>query len=115
MLKKIMGKKAEEMALRLLLGLGFQALHRNYRYGRAEIDLIVQKADLIVFVEVKAKSYTAFGHPEQTVSQAQQERIHRAASNFLQHQKTNTRIRFDIVAVLKQGNTWKATHFPDAF
>jgi putative endonuclease len=115
MSKKEIGRQAEDMAARFLREMGFEILFRNYRYGRAEIDLIAKKHDLLVFVEVKYRSYTAFGHPEQTVSPAQQLRIHHAAEHYMQHGPAHRHIRFDIIAVVKRGDAWVSTHFEDAF
>eukprot|EP01031_Cornospumella_fuschlensis_P043928 gene43928-53707_t len=58
------GKKAEDIAANFLIEKGYQILHRNYRYGRAEIDLIVRKGIFLVFVEVKSLTNLKFGMPE---------------------------------------------------
>ena len=109
------GKKGEAMAWRVFATKGFKLLHRNYRYGRAEVDLIVGKQDLVVFVEVKMRNSVAYGYPESGVSKAQQERIKKVATHYQSFLQPSTRIRFDVVSVLKMGNKMMATHLEDAF
>ena len=58
------GNKGEDQAAEFLQRKGYEILARNYRYKHSEIDLIVQKSDLIVFVEVKTRSSSGFGEPE---------------------------------------------------
>ena len=103
------------MAIRLLMQKGFQLVHKNYRYGRYEVDLIVQKGNLVVFVEVKVRNSLQFGPPEAGVSCKQQERIRSVAHHYQQYIPSNTEIRFDIIGILRQGSRWEATHFEDAF
>ena len=62
------GIEAEKRAGNYFLEKGFTILCQNYRYQKAEVDLIVQKNDLLVAVEVKARSSTYFGAPSSFVS-----------------------------------------------
>ena len=63
------GQEAEERAANFYHTLGYLIREKNYRYRKAEVDLIVQKEDLMVAVEVKARSSLYFGSPESFVSQ----------------------------------------------
>lgn len=63
------GQEAEQRAVTYFKSLDFQILAQNFRFNRAEVDLIVKKQDLLVAVEVKARSTNYFGGPEQFVSQ----------------------------------------------
>lgn len=62
------GQYAEIVAADYLVKKGFKILAQNFRYKRFEIDLIVKKDELIVFVEVKARKNNLFGHPEDFVN-----------------------------------------------
>ncbi|MGB0521568.1 MAG: YraN family protein [Flammeovirgaceae bacterium] len=113
--KKRFGNWAEKYAEQFLKNKNFQILERNYRFKHAEIDLITQYQNTIVFIEVKARSSTAFGYPEETVSQNQKKSIKRAAVAYLESKQLNVEIRFDIISILRKGN-WKAIyHVEDAF
>ena len=58
------GALAEKLAATFLQKKGFTILEHNYRYQKAEIDIIAKKNNLLVFVEVKARSGGDFGYPE---------------------------------------------------
>ena len=107
---------AESLAADYLVKHGFTIKARNYRYRHAEVDLIVQRHRLLVFVEVKARSSDQFGEPETFVTPKQQTRVHAAATQYIMAQNWAHAIRFDIVAIhLKSGRGHHLTHFEDAF
>ncbi len=58
-----LGKLAEKRALNYLLQKGYRLRETNYRFRKAEVDLIMQQADILVCVEVKARTHLDFGHP----------------------------------------------------
>ena len=113
--KQLTGKKGENLAAYFLQAAGYQVLHRNWRSGRAEIDLIVQRDDLLVFVEVKARNRVDFGYPEQFVSPQQARRIVKAADAYLFEQPWPGDVRFDIVAIELSHTQPRIAHFEDAF
>ncbi len=111
-----MGKAAEELAAQHLQNQGFVIIARNYRYKRAEIDIIAQKGGLLLFVEVKARSSNYFGYPEEFVSPQQQDLLREAAEHYILEQDWNYPIRFDVIAVLKKyKQEVEVSHFEDAF
>jgi putative endonuclease len=110
---KELGNEAERMAAEFLGRLGFEVIQRNYRVGRAEIDIIVRNGVLVVFVEVKSRSNIKYGEPEGALSESQMGRIQSAAS-FWQHENGyEGQIRFDIVAVSWKNNKPQLRHFQD--
>ena len=110
-----LGQLAEEWAAKHLQGLGFTIVARNYRYQRAEIDIIAHKQGILVFTEVKARSNDRFGHPEDFVMPKQQALIHAAAEEYIMAHDWEGAIRFDIIAVFKYQDQVQLTHFEDAF
>ena len=62
------GTRGEDIACRLLMANGYEILDRNFRIGRAEIDIIALDGECLVFAEVKARSSVGFGLPETTIS-----------------------------------------------
>ncbi len=101
------------MAAGFLEGKGFTIVARNYRHKHAEIDLIVQKGNWMIFVEVKTRASTAFGEPEAFVGKRQAQKIFEAAEEFIHSRNWHGHIRFDIVSV-KTGEKPEITHFEDA-
>jgi putative endonuclease len=107
------GAKGETLAAEFLQQNGFEVIARNYRFRKAEIDLIVKKDDWVIFVEVKTRSSSVFGEPEDFVDDYQAERIMEAAEEWVYANHWHGHIRFDIVAV-KLGSEIKIEHFEDA-
>ena len=105
------GKDGEARAENFLKEKGYQIVVRNYRFRRSEIDLIVQKDNWLVFVEVKMRSSSAFGHPEQSVNSAKRKKVMEGAAQYLAETNWQGNVRYDIVAVGKQ----EIVHFEDAF
>ena len=103
------------MAAEYLAGKGYEVLERNYRYGRAEIDLIVKKKNWLVFVEVKTRSCSDFGFPEEFVDRVKEELILMAAENYIHKINWEGNVRYDIVSVLGVGVGREIVHFEDAF
>jgi putative endonuclease len=112
--KQEKGNKAEEMAAKMLEKKGYEILERNYTHGKGEIDIIVVKDDWLVFVEVRARSSTEFGFPEQTISKAKASLIKRTAENYIYENDWRGKVRFDIVGILV-GQVFEIAHFEDAF
>lgn len=119
------GSRGEEVAARYLENRGWRVLDRNYRYERAEIDLVCfapagdddAPGGEIVVVEVKARTGLGFGRPEEAVTPEKQRHVARATAAYLhERQLENAPVRFDVVSVLlKPGREPEVEHFRDAF
>ncbi|MGI2261755.1 YraN family protein [Candidatus Cardinium hertigii] len=110
------GQYAEIVAADYLVKKGFKILAQNFRYKRFEIDLIVKKDELIVFVEVKARKNNLFGHPEDFVNRKKMRALRLAATHYLRTQNNQQAIRFDIIAVLgSQEQITEIVHLEDGF
>lgn len=110
------GNWGEEQAFALLVQSGLKVLERNWRYKRAEIDIIAKEDDILVFVEVKTRAYTAFGRPEEMVGRQKRKLLIDAAMAYMRSVGHEWEIRFDIVSVLGEpGKAFEIRHFRDAF
>lgn len=109
------GKKGEDQAVEFLKEKGYEILQRNYRFKKSEIDLICEKDELLVFVEVKTRRSRNYGYPESFVSSNQQKAIVRAAEQYISAYSWQGDIRFDIVAILEIKGVSEIEHFKDAF
>lgn len=105
------GQDGENMAAGYLLSNGYQILERNYRYKRAEIDLIAKKESTLIFIEVKTRTGSAFGFPEQFVDTPKRKLILMAADNYTFKLNWDGNVRFDIISILNKD----LIHFEDAF
>lgn len=109
------GKKGEELAAKYLEAKGYEIVERNYRWKRYEIDLIVKKEPFLVFVEVKTKTNTTFGFPEDEVTARKAAQVTTAAEEYVYETNWRKEIRFDIVAVVIRGENVEIEHILDGF
>ena len=111
-----LGKSGENIAVRYLLKKGFKIISRNFRDKFGEVDIIARDRETIVFVEVKTRNSVRYGLPEEAVTTAKQRQIIRVASNYLsRHQLLDKPARFDVVAIIVNGDIPEITHLVSAF
>lgn len=108
------GKLGEEIAQTYLEKKGYKIRTKNYRFGKVEIDIIAEKDNELVFVEVKTRTSDQMAYPEQAVGKTKQKNIRLAAENYLEEYEITIPHRFDIIAVVK-GEKFEIEHFEDAF
>ena len=114
--KKELGQRAENLAVEFLSKKSYQILERNWRFSRAEIDVIARHEEVLIFIEVKMRSYNYYGNPEDFVSERQQALIQEAAAQYMEQIGHDWEIRFDIISILWQDHQEaKLTHIKDAF
>ncbi|WP_370899054.1 YraN family protein [Chryseobacterium gossypii] len=110
------GKKAEDLAAEYLLNNGYKILIRNFRFQKAEIDILAEKDNSIIAVEVKARSTDVFMLPQEAVTKNKIKLIVSAANHYLEEFNRNDEIRFDIISVLPGDNgNMIIEHIPNAF
>ena len=86
---------------------GYRVLDRNWRCREGELDVIVARASVLVFCEVKTRRTTAFGSPAEAVTVTKQRRIRTLAMRWLdEHPEARARtLRFDVASVLAERGT----------
>lgn len=110
------GKIAEDMAADFLQKNGYKILTRNFRFQKAEIDIITEKDDLIIIVEVKARSTDVFMLPQEAVTKTKIRSIVLAANHYMEEYNKQNEVRFDIISVLPDENkNLIIDHITDAF
>ena len=110
-----LGKLGEQLAEDYLSRNGYEILHRNFVYNKAEIDIIAQKDNQIVVIEVKTRNSDYFGNPQDFVTKGKIKLLVMAANQFVISRQINKEVRFDIIAVLKNRNIEQVEHFENAF
>lgn len=103
--KRVQGEHFENLALNFLEKEGFSLLEKNFYCKYGEIDIILRKSDLIVFVEVKQRSSKSFGTGFDAISYTKQKKMYLTAQNFLyKHSLENFNFRFDAVVFDEKDN-----------
>jgi len=108
-----LGRESEQRAKFFLEAKGYIILETNWRHLKLEIDLIAQKGDTIVFVEVKFRKNDEYGEPELFVNRKKQNFIIKAANAYIQLHDIQYESRFDIVALSRKRN--EIIHLEGAF
>jgi putative endonuclease len=110
------GDAGEKAAEDVLARDGYRVVARKHRCPRGEVDLVLERGELLVFVEVRTRATALFGGPEETVGFEKQRRVVRAARDFLARWRGPPRgARFDVVAVLDRPQGPLVSHIPNAF
>ena len=105
-----LGHKGERIAQSFLKKKNYTILQTNWRWQKAEIDIIAKNENCIVFIEVKTRSTTRFGEPSEFVSMKKIELMKDAAEAYLEVFKLENEIRFDIISIVINSDTQKIQH-----
>lgn len=110
------GKIAEDLAVDFLVKAKYKILVRNFRYLKAEIDIIAEFENQIIIVEVKARHTDIFLEPQEAVNKKKIKLLISAANYFIEEHNINKEVRFDIISVLpNKQKTLEIHHIIDAF
>lgn len=109
------GKKGEQLAVDHLTETGYKVVHRNYRYLKAEIDIIARKGDILAIVEVKSRSSDYMQPIADTVTDKKIKLLVMAADHYIISKDLDVETRFDIITIRKNGANFSIEHLENAF
>lgn len=110
-----LGKLGEELAVEFLQKNDYDILETNWLFQKAEIDIIAQKENILAIVEVKTRSTVDFGLPQDFVKPKKIQLLVKAVNEYVISNELDVEIRFDIIAIHKEGKNYKIEHIEDAF
>ena len=110
-----LGKKGEEMAAAHLLACGYELVARNFKFQKAEVDIIARKGDILAVIEVKTRSTPNFGDPQEFVKKKQIQQLVKAIDHFVNENNLDVEVRFDIIAIIQNKAGTRLEHLEDAF
>jgi putative endonuclease len=114
-----LGKKGEDIAAGFMEAKGYIILDRNYRFEKAEIDLVALRFEPaeLVFIEVKTRSNTQNSYPEESIDSQKKKRIFKVADSYIYEKRmTTVPVRFDIISIgMDQPEHPMIHHVEDAF
>lgn len=117
--KNKLGAQGELIAKKFLIDKGLKFLKSNYRFERAEADLIFEdeKNNIILIIEVKTRRSKEYGEPEESVTQTKQYQIKKAALGFLSENEkySDHDLRIDIVSIYLKNGKEIINHIENAF
>ena len=110
-----LGNIGEQKSVDYLINNGYEILERNYRFDKAEVDIIAKKDNLLIVVEVKTRSSKTFGNPQDFVSQKQIQRLVKAVNEYIVINNLEVEVRFYIIAIVKNKTKYEIEHIKNAF
>src|SRR5574344_403313 len=110
----ILGFNGEQIAAGYMEGLGFTILHRNWRSGHKELDLVTTKDNLLVVIEVKTRYNDIYGLPQEAVDDRKIRKIISATDSYIRLFSIDMPVRFDIITIILGEKSFKIEHIEDA-
>ena len=107
----LLGQIGEEEACRFLIRKGYTLLERNWRVGHLELDIIAECYGEIIFVEVKTRSNEDFAPAITAVDDEKIKNLRLAARHYLDLNRLDQPIRFDIITVVGEQRPFTITHY----
>jgi putative endonuclease len=114
--KQILGKYGEDLAEKYLIDRGYKIIQRNWRCSIGEIDLVAFHHGRYVFVEVKTRTGTGFGHPFEAITANKVARMRKLVAQWcISNEKAGAKVRLDAIAVLIVGGRVAVEHLKQVF
>ena len=114
--KQILGKYGEDLAAQYLNDCGYEILDRNWRCSTGEIDLVAFHRGRYIFVEVKTRNGTGFGHPFEAITSNKVSRMRKLVAQWcIANEKAGVNVRLDAIAVLIVGGRVAVEHLKQVF
>jgi len=110
-----LGELGEALAVEFLQKNKYKIVERNWRFKKAEIDIIAQKNNVLAIVEVKTRSTDYFGNPQDFVNQKKIKLLVEAVDEYVNTKNLDVEVRFDIIAITKNQNKFDIEHLEAAF
>ncbi len=111
----ILGITGESQAASFLESKGYTILHRNWRSGHKELDIVATIDNTLIIVEVKTRSTTNFGNPEEAVNISKIRKIVSATDAYIRFFSIDIPVRFDIITIINKDGAVHLEHIIEAF
>jgi putative endonuclease len=110
-----LGKDGELIAFMLLQRDGFNIVHTNWKFQKAEVDIIAKKGRFLIFVEVKTRGSKKFGKPSDSIDKKKISLYKDAVEGYLEQNPTELEVRFDVINIIIGKDETEIEHIPNAF
>lgn len=111
------GKEAEIFAAEYLAKNNYKILAKNWRFLKAEIDIIAidNSTNQIVIIEVKSLASNVLKNPEEAINKPKKKLLITAANEYIIQNEIQLEARFDAISLVKFNSEWKVNHIKSAF
>lgn len=110
-----LGKDGELIAFMILQKDGYNILHTNWKYQKAEVGIIAQKDGFLIFIEVKTRSSKKYGKPSDAIDKKKISLYKAAVEGYLEQYPSELEVRFDVVNIIIGKDETEIEHIPNAF
>jgi putative endonuclease len=110
-----LGQLGEDLAVDFLRTNGYEIIDSNWRFQKAEVDIIARKKDVLAVVEVKTRSSLEFGLPQDFVNQKKIQLLVKAINEYVVSKDLDVTVRFDIIAIHYTKTNINIEHIEEAF
>ena len=110
-----LGNLGEKRAQDYLSSKGYTLRECNWYSGKLELDIIAEKDNWLIIVEVKTRSTETFEHPEEAITLRKIRNIVTATHNYIMEFDWEGETRFDVISVIPHGQSFVIDHIEDAF
>lgn len=110
-----LGKIGEQLAYVYLIQKGYEIKERNWRYQKAEVDIIAIKDGVLAIIEVKTRSTDVFGDPKDFINKKKINLLVSAIDNYVCLNSLDLEVRFDVIGIIREGKKTRLEHIEDAF
>lgn len=110
-----LGEAGEKAAAEYLVKAGYHILHKNWRKGHLELDIVAYKDNELVIVEVKTRTDTVHLLPQEAVTPQKIRRTVIATDKYLKTFSIDAPVRFDIISVVGHEGNFRIEHIQEAF
>lgn len=110
-----LGQFGEELAVKHLEQLGYDIIERNFRFKKAEVDIIALKDNILTVCEVKTRETAQIGEPYKAVTRKKQKQIIVTADYYIKLKNLFIDVQFDVISIVHNSFRTKLEHIPNAF
>jgi len=110
-----LGNKGEQYAVNHLMNNGYTILDTNYRFKHSEIDVICEKDNALIVVEVKTRQTATIGEPYRAVTFAKQRQIIKVTNQYIIKNNIDKEVRLDVISIVLNQFGMRLEHIENAF
>jgi len=110
-----LGKDGELIAFMILQKDGYNILQTNWKFQKAEVDVIAQNDGFLIFIEVKTRGSKKYGKPSDAIDKKKISLYKDAVEGYLEQNPTELEIRFDVINIIIGKDETEIEHIPNAF
>lgn len=112
---RIIGAKGEDIASSYLTSKGYRIIDRNFQTKLGEIDIVTEKGEFIIFIEVKYRSNLSFGYPYEAVNSHKLFKLKKMVEVYMVVNKIKKQAKVEVLSIWEENGETKVKHYTDLY